>query len=135
MVDKDKIDLQENQDLKVPEKRVPTKEQLENFDWNKDKKKTEKEVFPEDKIVSAELRQEIEKMELDEGMKAEAEKKAEKVEFLGEKAKIEYLLKMAHEKGVIFAVQVAMKMNDPYLLDILHDTLAQEGFYKKNNLK
>jgi hypothetical protein len=22
-------------------------------------------------------------------------------------------------------------MNEPYILDILHDTLAQEGFYKK----
>jgi len=49
---------------------------------------------------------------------------------LGEKEKIERLLDIAREKGLVFAIQVARKMNEPYLLDILHDTLAQEGFYK-----
>ena len=70
-------------------------------------------------------------MELDEKTKAEAEKKANKIEFLGEKEKIEHLLDLAREKGVVYAIQVAKKMNEPYLLDILHDTLAQEGLYKK----
>lgn len=90
-----------------------------------------KEISEDDRIVSAELRKEIEMMELDDNAKAEAEKKAEKIEFLGEKEKIEHLLEIAREKGVIFAIQVARRMNEPYLLDILHDTLAQEGFYKK----
>lgn len=90
-----------------------------------------REVPQDDKIVSAELRKEIEMMELDDKTKDEAKKKAEKIEFLGEKEKIEHLLQMAREKGVFFAVQVAKKMNEPYLLDILHDTLAQEGFYRK----
>ena len=70
-------------------------------------------------------------MELDEKLKAEAKTKAEKIEFLGEKQKIEHLLEIAREKGVVFAIQVAKKMNDPYLLDIFHDVLAQEGYYKK----
>lgn len=89
-----------------------------------------RETFSEDKIVSAELRKEIELMELDEKTVSEAKKKAEKIEFLGEKEKIEHLLKIARDKGVVFAIQVARKMNEPYLLDILHDTLAQEGYYK-----
>ena len=55
--------------------------------------------------------------------------KAESTVELG-KEKIEHLLETAREKGVVFAIQVAKRMNEPYLLDILHDTLAQEGFYK-----
>jgi len=90
-----------------------------------------KELSQDEKRVSAELRREVGLMELDENLKKEAEKKAEKIEFLGEKEKVEHLLQMAREKGITFAIQVARKMNDPYLLDILHDTLAQEGFYKK----
>ena len=69
-------------------------------------------------------------MELDDKAKSEAEAKAEKIDFLCEKEKIERLLDIAREKGLVFAIQVARKMNEPYLLDILHDTLAQEGFYK-----
>ena len=70
-------------------------------------------------------------MEVDDATKDEAKKKADKIEFLGEKEKIEHLLQIAREKGVVFAIQVAKKMNEPYLLDILHDTLAREGFYLK----
>ncbi len=90
-----------------------------------------REVLSDSKIVSAKLRREIEMMELDDSTKKEAEKKAQKIEFLGEGQKIEHLLRVAREKGVVFAIQVAKKMNEPYLLDVLHDTLAQEGFYKK----
>jgi len=48
-----------------------------------------------------------------------------------EKEKIEHLLEMAREKGVLFAIQVAKKMNEPFLLDTLHDALAREGYYQK----
>jgi len=98
-------------------------------------RKIEKEDFfsydKYDKIVLEKLRKEIDLMESDERAKKEAKKKAEKIEFLAEKEKIEQLLKIARERGVAFSVQVAKKINDPYLLDIFHDILAQEGFYKK----
>jgi len=97
------------EELRVPEKR----------DFSK-----------EERIVSEQLRKEIEMIEVDEITKKEAEKKAKKIEFLGEEDKIKHLLEMAKTKGVIFAIQVARKMNEPYLLDVLHDTLAQEGYYK-----
>ena len=45
--------------------------------------------------------------------------------------KIRKLLLVAKEKGVVWAVNVAKKMDDPYMLDLLHDALAKEGFYKK----
>jgi hypothetical protein len=118
-------------EIKNSEKKLPSSEQVERFDWDKEKKVEKREVSQDDKIVSAELRREIELMELDDNLKAEAEKKAGKIEFLGEKEKIEHLLQMAREKGLVFAIQVAKKMNEPYLLDILHDTLAQEGYYQK----
>ena len=122
--------LQDKQEeLNAPEKRAPAAEQAVNFE--REKSSERKEISQDDKLVSAELRKEIEMMELDDSTKAEAEKKAEKIEFLGEKEKIEHLLQMAREKGVFFAIQVAKRMNEPYLLDILHDTLANEGLYKQ----
>jgi len=126
MVDKDQQEKE-----KISEKDIVAQEQRENFRQETEKMYEKREVSPDDKRVSDELRQEIEKMELDDIAKKEAEKKAEKIEFLGEKEKIEHLLKIAREKGVVFAIQVVKRMNEPYLLDILHDTLAQEGFYKK----
>lgn len=89
------------------------------------------ELSEEEKLVSKKLRKEIELMELDDKLKAEAEKKSKTISFLGEDKKVERLLEIAREKGVVFSVQVAKKMNDPYLLDVFHDVLAQEGYYKK----
>jgi hypothetical protein len=115
--------------LKAPERKpAPTEET--RFDWEKEKVVEKKEVSPDDKIVSQELRREIEMMELDEKDKGEAKIKADKIAFLGEKEKVEHLLQIAREKGLVYAIGVAKKMNEPYLLDVLHDTLASEGFYK-----
>lgn len=122
----DNKDQQEN--LKIPEKEVVTPEQPERVELEKITEK--QEIQKEDRIVSEELKREIEMMGLDDKTKKETEAKAEKIEFLGEKEKIEHLLEIARKKGVVFAIQVARKMNEPYLLDILHDTLAQEGYYK-----
>jgi hypothetical protein len=120
---------QNKEDEKIPEKEILYGEQPTNF-GAVEKMSERKEILPDNERVSKELRKEIEMMELDDKTKDEAAQKAKKIEFLGEKEKIEHLLQMAREKGLVFAIQVARKMNEPYLLDILHDTLAQEGFYK-----
>jgi hypothetical protein len=125
----DNKDKQE--DIKTPERKIPAAEQAAHLEQEGAQRIEKKEISSDDKRVSAELRKEIEMMQLDDSTKAEAEKKAEKIEFLGEKEKIEHLLEIAREKGLVFAIHIARKMNEPYLLDILHDTLAQEGFYKK----
>ena len=93
----------------------------------------EKNRFPieQEKEIQKQLRREIEMMELTPELQKEAVQKAKKIEFLGEKEKLEHLLIIAEEKGVEFAVRVAKEMNDPYVLDIFHDMLAKEGFYKK----
>lgn len=90
-----------------------------------------KEISREEQMVAEKLRREIEMMELDDKLKDEAKKKAEKISFLDEDEKINHLLQIAREKGVVFAVKTAKSMNDPYLLDIFHDVLAQGGYYQK----
>jgi len=124
MVDKDKI-----QEIPAPERKASVEESEVRFDRQVTQEK--REMMADDKIVSAELRREVEMMQLDENTKKDAEKKAEKIGFLGEKEKIEHLLQIARKKGIVYAIHIVRQMNEPYLLDILHDTLAQEGFYKK----
>ena len=132
MAEPDKKDLPEQVgEIKTPEKKTSATEQAVHFDWEKDKKVEKKRISEDDKIVSAELRREIELMQLSDEEKKGADKIVSKIEFLGEKEKIEHLLKIAREKGLVYAIQVARRMNEPYLLDVLHDTLAREGFYKK----
>jgi hypothetical protein len=45
--------------------------------------------------------------------------------------KIARLLDLAQEKGVDFAINVAKGLEDPYLLDILHDKIIEKGINKK----
>lgn len=89
-----------------------------------------KEISNEDRIVSAELRREIEMMQLDPSKKKDAEIEREKIEYLGQEEKLKHLLQIAREKGLVFAVHVANKMGDASIVDTLHDILAREGFYK-----
>jgi hypothetical protein len=117
------------ENLKIPEKKVE-EESLIDFDVEKLDSIPEKEISVDERNVADNLRREIELMETDENLKQEARKKALKIEFLGEQEKIEHLLDVAREKGVVSAIKTAMEMKDPYLLDALHDILAKEGFYK-----
>ena len=121
----------ESKNISTPEKKVAAGEQAVKFKQEGYKAPEKREVSPDEEIVSDELKRELEKMEFDPVAKADIEKTREKIEYLGEKEKIEHLLKIAREKGLFFAIQVAKKMNEPYLLDTLHDVLAREGFYKK----
>lgn len=89
-----------------------------------------KEVSPEEEIIRQEIRREIDLMNLDEKLKKEAEQKANKISYLGEEEKIEHLMKLAKERGVVFSLKVAKNMNDPFVLDIFHDTLIREGLWK-----
>ena len=85
----------------------------------------------EQKLVPEALRREIELMEVDENLKEEAHKKAQKIRLLGEEEKIKNLLEIAKTKGVVAAIKTAKALNDPYLLDTLHDILAREGYYRE----
>ena len=89
-----------------------------------------KEVERDEKIISQELRREIELMQVDDNLKKQAEQKANKISFLADDDKLKNLMALAREKGALFAVKVAKSMNDPFILDTLHDALVQEGLYK-----
>lgn len=100
--------------VKTPEKKEPTQEEF---------------------ITKEALKREIDKMELDDSLKEEANQKASKIQTLGEEKKIEHLLEIVKGKGIIFAVKVAKQMNDPYLLDTFHDILVKNWIYYKQFLK
>lgn len=76
------------------------------------------------------IREKLEKTDLDDALKNQAAAKAETIKALAEEKKIKELLILAKTKGVIYAVHVAKKMDDHYILDLLHDMLAKEGYYK-----
>ncbi len=85
----------------------------------------------EHEVEQKRVREEIENRDLDDSLKLQASSSAKNVQSLDDKKKIAHLLEIAKSKGVIFAVAVAKKMNDPYILDSFHDLLAKEGYYKE----
>jgi hypothetical protein len=129
----------EEKEIKKPAKEISAGEQRIEFrkvmpaarQETKEEITKREALSEEERIIKEQLKKEIEMMELDANLIKEAEQKAKKIEFLGEKEKIEHLLEIAKERGIIFSVQVAKEMKDPYILDIFHDILAREGYYKK----
>lgn len=77
------------------------------------------------------LRQEIEAMDVDDDLKPQVSQAASDLKNAAPDEKIKKLLLVAEQKGVVYAVTVAKKMDDPYVLDMLHDALAAQGHYKK----
>ena len=118
-------------EIKVPDKEISASEQRRHFQMEGERAVEKKEVSPDEKIIADELRREIEIMEVEPGLKEEAKKKAQQIDFLAGQDKIEHLLAIAREKGLVFAIKTAKEMKDPYILDILHDVLAREGYYKR----
>lgn len=125
----DIINKQEQE--KIPEKNISAGEQPVAFRHESEPARESKEISQDEKIVAQELRQEIELMDIEDNLKKEAEQKANKMQFLADDEKLENLLRVAREKGIVFAINVAKSMNDPFLLDKFHDILAKEGYYKK----
>lgn len=125
MDDKDKKER-----IKISGREISASVQRVEFNKENEPVVEKKEISNDEKIIADELRREIEMMEVDGNLKEEAKKKAQEIEFLGEKEKIGHLLKIAREKGIIFAIKSAKEMKDAYILDTLHDILAREGYYK-----
>ena len=71
-------------------------------------------------------------MEVEPGkLKEEIKEEKQQIETLEKEGKLNRLLNIAEERGAPFAVGIAKQMNDPYILDALHDILVRKGFYKK----
>ncbi len=91
----------------------------------------QKELENPELVSKEELKKKIEEMHLDPNLAQQSKTHANDISSLPEKEKLETLLKSAKEKGVIYAINVAKNMNNPYLLDTFHDLLAKEGYYKE----
>lgn len=89
------------------------------------------ELLNQENLTEKELRQKIEEMSLDEALKKQVQSQAQQLKYLDDQEKVKQLLKIAETKGVVYAVNVAKKMNDAYILDSLHDLLVEKGFYRK----
>lgn len=100
--------------IRLPEKKEPTREEI---------------------ITKESLQREIAMMELDDSLKEEASHRAREIQTLGEGEKIEHLLEITRAKGIAFAVRTAKQMNDPYVLDSLHDILVKNWSDYKQFLK
>ena len=98
---------------------------------NEQKEAQEKKELTKERASNQQLRQEIESMDLDDGLKKQAANSASTIKSLDDPKKIKKLLELARLKGITYAVHVAKQMNDPYILDTFHDVLAKEGYYKK----
>jgi len=77
------------------------------------------------------LKESVEKMDLDDALKPQINVSAQSIQSLTAQKKIQQLLAMAKEKGVIYAVHVAKNLGDAYVLDMLHDELVKSGQYKE----
>lgn len=84
-------------------------------------------------LESEDLKAVKEKLEiaaLGESVKPQVQSQAQDLKDLDDEKKIKKLLELAKTKGVVYAIGVAKKLDDPYVLDMLHDALAKEGYYK-----
>jgi len=104
-------------------------EKLKEFFPKTSREALEKEALTNEQMQ--ELRQRIEAMDITDNLKKQAKTQAQSIKYLDEEKKIKKLLEIAKQKGVVYAVNVAKKINDSYILDTLHDILAKEGFYKE----
>lgn len=123
--------MADKEEIKSPKREISASEQRTHFGMERAPAPEKKEITPDERLIADELRREIEMMETDENLKEEVKKKAQEIDFLAGQDKVEHLLKIAEEKGLVFAIKTAKEMKDPYILDILHDVLAREGYYQK----
>ena len=88
-------------------------------------------LLKKEKLVREKLKEEAMKIRMSFKLKEEAKKKAKQIKNLDTKERLRYLLVLAEEKGVSFAVRIARNMKDAYTLDLFHDILARDKLYKK----
>lgn len=113
------------------EKINPQKVPLESLDDQKESQEKKETLLIHEAGEENSLRQKIDAIDVDDSVKPQVSQTAQSIQGVASDEKIKKLLLVAEQKGVIYAVNVAKKMDDPYLLDMFHDALAAQGFYKK----
>ena len=84
----------------------------------------------EEKVIKEQIEKQITQLKSSPKTEILAEKKWQKIKEADVEKKLVELIKIAKTKGISFANQVAQKSNDPYILDLFHDILAKDGYYK-----
>ncbi len=90
-----------------------------------------KELSKEEKKEKERFKKKIDKSKFPSQKEADVLKESEKIKRQSVQKQIDYLLFLAQQKGISFAIRTAKATNDAFLIDIFHDVLAKEGLYKK----
>ncbi|MEA3453141.1 MAG: hypothetical protein U9Q96_02275 [Patescibacteria group bacterium] len=107
-------------------------EKIENVEKETEGKEREESKREEEQMIREKLEKEVDLIQSSTPqLQDEAQEKAQKIKELGAEGKLRGLLDLAQAKSLPFAVAAARAMDDPYILDVFHDLLIKEGFYKK----
>jgi len=103
------------EETSIPEKEVD--KEKENYSPENNKE-----------LIEDKLREDLDKLETrPKSLKNEIEEEKKQIKNLKTSGKLSRLLSLAKTKGAHYAVDIVKQMNDPYMLDALHDLLVQEG--------
>lgn len=91
----------------------------------------EKEGDKEERETREEIAAELEKVKLSPQAKAQTQKQADDMQKESEQGKVQRLLEITEEQGLVYAVEVAKKMNNHLLLDKFHDALVENKLFRK----
>ena len=125
----------EKREYKVSDIEEIKKRLAEDFDMGKvesvKESTKEKETVAEKKEIIERLEKEVELIqESSPQIQDEVKEESQKIKELDAEGKLRGLLDLAQTKGLPFSIVAAKAMDDPYILDIFHDLLIREGFYK-----
>lgn len=112
-----------------PEKRESIEGILEKL--KKEEIIREQELTPEKKKEKERLKKEIEKISLSEEEKIAAYQEAERIKKEKVKGQLKKLFDLAKTKGLVYAVEVARATDDPLLVDLFHDLLAENERFRR----
>ena len=118
---------------KETKKQFLNEESLERGDNHQEYSQESKDIFKENKeLIEEKLGEELKKMKVEsKELKEEIKIEKKQIGNLEKSGKLARLLNIAQTQGPAVAVEIAKSMDDPYLLDALHDILVQKGFYKE----
>lgn len=77
------------------------------------------------------IKQELEKTSPPPATQQKIKQQVQDIRKLSPKEQLERLVEVAFEQGPAAAVSVARKLDNAFLLDALHDTLAKDKLYQK----
>ena len=99
---------------------------------NQKERKDVLEIGFEKRIIEEKLGEDLKKLEEDPGkFQDQIQDERKQINQIKKEGRLSRLLSIAEEKGAHFAVEVAKRMDDPFILDALHDLLVQKGLNEK----